>query len=283
MLDRIDTIYFNGCSFTEGGGFEYGKYWVRNAYKKQYNFEYTSEKDVCYPTIVQNLLPNIKVVNDAKSGSGADRIIRKAWEFIEKNKLEDLKKTVFIFEVPGAINRLDVYSNKYNKYLVGNVTYDSNGKIEDTQTTLNWIYGPHMDEEYRNKTREILREYSEYFINPIVYDTNVSRSLFGLCNFLIQNEIQFYVSGELHYFRHNPLFNKHLPTFMETNTLNLNIDGVVHQDIIGYCGHSKTSIQDEVGIDVTHDGHPGFQAHRTWGEAIVKFLEKPIIYKKQII
>lgn len=283
MMDTINTIYFNGCSFTEGGGFEEGKYWVRDAYKKQYGFEYNSEKDVCYPTIVQKLLPNIKVINEAKSGSGADRIIRKAWEFIEKNKLEDLQKTIFIFEIPGAINRLDVFSNKYNKYLVGNVSYDNKGNIEDTQTTLNWIYGPQMDEEYRNKTREILKEYSEYFINPVVYDDNISRTFFGLFHFMIKNDIQFYVSGELHYFRHNYLFKKYLPTFMEKNILNLKINGVFHQNIVGYCGHTKTTIQDEVGLDVTHDGHPGFKGHKGWGEAIVEFLKEPKIYKQNII
>lgn len=273
MLDSIDTIYFNGCSFTEGGGFEYGKYWVRNAYKKQYNFEYKSEKDVCYPTIVQNLLPNIKVVNEAKSGSGADRIIRKAWEWIESSKLEDLKKTIFIFEIPGSINRLDVYSNKYNKYLVGNVSYKSNGEIEDTQTTLNWIYGPALEETYRNKTREILKQYSEYFINPIQYDKNVTRYFFGLFKFFIDNDIKFYVSGELYFFINNTLFNNYLPNFIETYGMNLNIDGIIHQSIVGYCGHTKTTIEDEIGKDVTQDGHPGFKGHRGWGEAIVNFLK----------
>jgi len=140
LKDRFDTIYFNGCSFTEGGGFERGKYWVSDVYKEQYNFGYNNEKDVCYPTIVQKLLPEIKVINEAKSGSGSEKIIRNVYEYIYKNGIEKSKKTLFILEIQEAINRLEVFSNKYNQYLVANVSYDSKGKILDTQTTLDWIY-----------------------------------------------------------------------------------------------------------------------------------------------
>ena len=282
-MNNIDTIYFNGCSFTEGGGFEYGKYWVREAYKKQYGFEYKSEKEVCYPTIVQNLLPNIKVINEAKSGSGAERVIRKMWEFIETHTIEQLRKTIFILEIPGAINRLDVYSNKYNEYLVGNVTYGNNGNIEDTQTVIDWIYGPQLDEDYRNKTRQILKEYSEYFIHPVKYDENVFRSFFGLFQFLIQNEIQFYISGDVYFASMNTLFKQYIPNFNEKYVLNLNINGIIHQSIVGFCGYTKTTIMDEIGADIVQDGHPGFKAHKMWGESIVNFLNEPKNYKQNII
>ena len=124
IKDRFNQIYFNGCSFTEGGGFEAKKEHVRAAYKEQYGFEYESQVDVCYPTLVGKQL-GIKIINDAKSGSGTDRTIRKVYDYIFKNKIDEVKKTLFILELPDAINRLDVFSNKYNKYLIANTNYDN--------------------------------------------------------------------------------------------------------------------------------------------------------------
>jgi hypothetical protein len=118
-LSNYDTIYFNGSSFTEGGGFEAGKWHIHKAYKEKYGFEYKNEKEVCYPTIVQNLLPNIKVINEAKCGAGTERVIRKVWEYIFLHRLDDVKKTIFILELPGSVNRLDLFSNKEFKHLVG--------------------------------------------------------------------------------------------------------------------------------------------------------------------
>ena len=269
--DKFNTIYFNGCSFTEGGGFEYGKYWVRNAYKEQYGFEYKSEKDVCYPTLIKNKL-GINVINEAKSGSGSERIIRKAWEYIHNNTIEELRKTLFIFEVPGAINRLDVFSNKYNKYLVANVTYDNKGNIEDTQTTLNWIYGPQLDEEYRNNTRRIIREYSEHFIHPVKYEQNIAYSFLGLFSFFYQNGIEFYVSGDIQYFISYLSFDKVLPNFNYNHLLKVNINDKIYHSITHMCGDTKTTIVDEVGKDVVNDGHPGYKGHQMWADGIIEFL-----------
>lgn len=284
MLDNIHTIYFNGCSYTEGGGFESKKESVKKAYKEKYGFEYNSEKDVCYPTIVQKLLPHINIINEAKSGAGADRIIRKAWEYIEKSKLEDLKKTIFILEIPSSISRLDIYSNKHNRYLVANVDYDyKTTKVNDVHIITNWIYGPNLDVEYTNKTKEIIKDYSNYFINPIEYDTNLTRSFFGLFKFFIENNIEFYVSGELYYFKYNKLFNNYFSEFIENNILNVNINGNIYQNIITYCLDTKGSIQNEVGKDISYDNHPGYKVHISWGEAIVNFLKEPKQYKPKFI
>ena len=161
ITNRFDTIYFNGCSFTEGGGFEKGKHWLHRAYKEKYDFIYENEKAVCYPTLIKNKL-GIDVINEAKSGSGVDRVVRKVYEYIEKYGIGKSQKTLFILEIPDDISRLDVYSNELNEWLVANVEYDYNtAKITDVQTTLNWIYGPPLEEEYRFKTRKSVKEFSE--------------------------------------------------------------------------------------------------------------------------
>jgi len=271
-LNNYDTIYFNGCSFTEGGGFEAGKNHVVSAYKEQYGFEYKNEKEVCYPTIVQNLLPDVKVINEAKSGSGTERVIRKTWEYIFKHRLDKVKRTIFILELPGSVSRLDLFSNKEFKHLVGNLEFNNKGKVNDTQVVFDWIYGPALDEEYRNKLRRIIKEYSEEFIHPELKEKQVAYSLFGLANFMLMHNIEFYFTGATGYTEYQLNLQYDYPTFNVEHILQLKIGNEYYNNIVRFAGETKTQICDEIGVDITPDGHPGFQAHREWGEAIVDFL-----------
>ncbi len=280
MINNIfNKIIFNGCSFTEGGGFEAGKREVIREYKEKYGFEYKCEKDVSYPTIVQRLLPNVQVINQAKSGSGAERILRKAWEYINSHSIEECRKTLFIFEVPEAITRLDKYSNKYNTYLVANVAFDyDKGIINDTQVVMDWIYGPPLDETYRNKARQVIRDYSEMFINPMAYDTLIQYQFLGFASFCIQNGIQFYYSGCIQFL--DDMCNKFYPDFSDKYRLNVELNGKIEYNFYGYSHHNNLLIKDEVP-NVSQDGHPGYVAHQNWAEAIVEFLNKKY-YKKYL-
>ena len=245
---------------------------IHQAYKEKHGFEYKNEKEVCYPTIVQNLLPDIKVINEAKSGTGTERVIRKVWEYIFSRRLADVQKTIFILELPGAVTRLDLFSIKHFKELVGNVEYGNGGKIKDTQVVFDWIYGPPLDEEYRNKLRRIIREYSEEFIHPELQDKKVAYSLFGLANFMMMHNIEFYFTGDTIYVEYQLNLQYDYPTFNSEHILKLKIGNVEYNNIVHMAHETKTQIGHEVGFDVTTDGHPGFKAHRVWGEAIVEFL-----------
>ena len=66
----IKKIYTFGTSFTEGGGFEFDT--IDYKYKKLYeNFdEDYSQYNFSYPGQLQKLIPNIEVINLAKSGYG---------------------------------------------------------------------------------------------------------------------------------------------------------------------------------------------------------------------
>jgi hypothetical protein len=268
---KFHTIHFTGCSFTEGGGFEDGKNQLKLEYKKKYGFLYKNEKDVAYPSLLQNKF-NLKVINEAKSGSGIERTIRKIWEYIRKNKIEHVKKTLFILELAEAISRLEVFSNKYNRYLVANVVYDhKTGKITDTQTTLNWIYGPQMDEEYRDNTREVVREYSTLFINPYEYDKKIQNEILGLFSFFKMHDIHFYYSGNVSFI--DNFTKKIYPDIEQTNRLNLVLNGNDEFNFYGFAHSNLIRISDEVGLDISTDGHPGVQAHQMWAEGIYNFLQ----------
>ncbi len=269
--NKFHTIHFTGCSFTEGGGFEDGKNQLKSEYKRKYNFLYKNEKDVAYPSLLQSKL-NLKIINDAKSGSGIERTIRKIWGYIRKNKLEDVKKTLFILEIAEAISRLEVYSNKYNKYLVANVAYDyKTGEINDTQTTLNWIYGPQMDEEYRNKTREVIKEYSTLFVNPYAYDMKIQNDILGLFTFFKMHDIHFYYSGNVSFV--DNFTKKIYKDIEETNRLNLIINGKPYFNFYELAHSNLIRISDEVGENISTDGHPGVQAHQMWANGIYNFLQ----------
>jgi hypothetical protein len=272
IKDRFNQIYFNGCSFTEGGGFEAKKEHVRAAYKEQYNFEYESHVDVCYPTLVGKQL-GIKIINDAKSGSGTDRTIRKVYDYIFKNKLDEVKKTLFILELPDAINRLDVFSNKYNKYLIANTNYDNNRKVESVHPTFNWITEGYIQNElYRDTIASIIKQYSNSCINPTQWEIETAKKYLGLCSFFELHNIEYYVSGNITYFINQIDFNKFIPQFRNNRILKLNINGQIENNIVTLSEKTKTRILDEIGVDVINDGHPGFQAHQLWADGIVRFL-----------
>lgn len=269
--NKFNTIHFTGCSFTEGGGFEDGKRELQVFYKNNYGFIYKNEKDVAYPNLLKSKL-NLKILNEAKSGSGIERSIRKIWEYIRRTPLEEVKKTLFILELAEAITRLDVFSNKYNRYMVANVDYDYNtAKINDTQTTLNWIYGPQMDEEYRNKAREVIKEYSNLFINPYAYDRKIQHDIIGLFTFFKMHDIHFYYSGNVSFVDH---FTKKIyPNIEETNRLNLILNGKDEFNFYGFAHSNLLRISDEVGLNISTDGHPGVQAHQMWANGIYNFLQ----------
>ena len=275
--DRFDTIYFNGCSFTEGGGFEALKFSLKEAYKEKYGFEYDSEKDVCYPTLVGNKT-GIKIVNDGKSGSGADRIIRKAYEYIRKYPKSVVEKTLFMFEVPTAINRLDLFSNKYQMHMVGNVVYnDEYIGIKDAQCAINWIYGPQLDATYRKETTELLIKYSEYFIDVVKWELDVAYKFLGLFSYFELNGIDYYISGDLTYFVNRIKMDKYIPNFLDKHVMQIVINDKIENDIVTMADNNKCKIYHEVGKDISNDGHPGFQAHRLWADGIVNFLNNKYI------
>lgn len=272
IKDKFNQIYFNGCSFTEGGGFESNKENIKIAYKEQYGFKYESHVDVCYPTLVGKQM-GIKIINDAKSGSGTDRTIRKVYDYIFKNKLDEVKKTLFILELPEAINRLDIFSNKYNKYLIANTNYDSNRKVESVHPTFNWITEGYIkDELYKDTIASIIKQYSNSCINPTQWELETAKKYLGLCSFFELHNIEYYISGNITYCINQIDFNKFISNFRNNRILKLNINGHIENNIVTLSEKTKTRILDEIGVDVTHDGHPGFHAHQLWANGIVEFL-----------
>ena len=85
MKENYEFIfYFGGTSITKGGGFEplSARKDIRPMYKEKYGIDLPSQEECSYASIIAKNLKATKFINDAKSGSGTKRIIRKATEYI---------------------------------------------------------------------------------------------------------------------------------------------------------------------------------------------------------
>ncbi|NDB29535.1 hypothetical protein EB155_07075, partial [archaeon] len=132
IKDRFKIAYFNGCSFTQGGGLETindvdwnerdekgfekgledGRRDVLKIYNEIYGIPYwNSRLDVAYPSIFANLT-HIQTINDSQSGGGIERIIRTTQDFLADN-WENRKDLLVILEL-ADFQRLEFYSNTFN-------------------------------------------------------------------------------------------------------------------------------------------------------------------------
>ena len=91
---------------------------------------------------------------------------------------------------------------------------------------------------------------------------------------MMMHDIEFYFTGDTNYTEYHLNLQYDYPTFNNKHILQLKINDKYYSDIVQMALDTKTQITYELGFDITTDGHPGFQAHKMWGEAIVQFLKK---------
>jgi len=123
----IKKIYTFGTSFTEGGGFEFDT--MDCKYKKLYeNFdEDYSQYNFSYPGQLQKLIPNIEVINLAKSGYGNERIYRKCVDLILSESFNN-EDTLFLIEF-SFLGRKEFYSKKLKDYIIVNYNNQNNKSV----------------------------------------------------------------------------------------------------------------------------------------------------------
>ena len=89
---------------------------------------------------------------------------------------------------------------------------------------------------------------------------------------MLMHNIEFYFTGDTSYVEYHLNLQYDYPTFNNEHILKLKIGSDYYNNIVYMAGETKTQICDEIGVNITPDGHPGFKAHKQWGEAIVGFL-----------
>ena len=117
-MSYIKKIYTFGTSFTKGGGFEFDV--LHDNYIKLYEGlgEELKQSNFSWPGQLQKLLPNIEVINLAKSGFGNERIYRLATDLILSDNFNK-EETLFLIEF-SDIGRKEYYSRKLKDFIIVN-------------------------------------------------------------------------------------------------------------------------------------------------------------------
>lgn len=274
MLRDIKLAYFNGCSFTQGGGLETkndvdwnernsdgveppltnGRRDVLKKYKEKYGIPYwESRLDVAYPSVFSQIT-GIKTFNDSKSGGGIQRLIRKTQRFVMDN-IDKKNELLLVLEIPDY-SRLEFYSKKYNDYLLFNYTIGPDNDIEDWFVCKDYAFRSHNDEN------NYLRHYFQAVKDSILYPKEIIRSLnLQLVNFLSylsHNHINYFITRDLDY----QLIEYKGERFTDKV---ITIGGPYE-----YVQLHNGRIMDEIDIE---DVHPGIFGHQKYAKDLVQFLE----------
>ncbi len=271
---RFKHLYCNGCSTMAGGGLEIVKTDLLKYYKDTYGVEWRSERDIMWPKLVANYF-NMEIHDYSKSGAGVERFIRETYEFINDNQTI-INDTIFFIEFPVIWNKIDVWSNEDNEYLICNtdLNYDDRGKslntLRDIHLCKDYFYQTESEKkELEERIKDDLKSAMFKIWNPKKYTQKIMQNLLGLISFMKLKNLEFYI-----------LPNAIDTVYLETNVgnikkhlLDLKIDDEEHQnDFHNWQGQRYTITKETNGIYI--DGHGGYFAHKKWAEEVIKKLKE---------
>lgn len=274
---RFKNLYCNGCSTMAGGGLEVIKTDLLKYYKDTYGVEWQSERDIMWPKLVADHF-GMQIYDYSKSGAGIERFIRETYEFIH-NYSYIIKETIFFIECPIIWNKVDVWSNHYNEYVLCNtdLNYDERGK------SLNTLCDIHLCKDYFYQSKDEIKEL-ENRIKPQLkasmlenwnakkYTEKIMQNLVGLISFMKLKELEFYILP-------SAIDNSYLKmniNDIHNHFLNLEIDGEKYQhDFHNWQAH-KYTISKETN-DIFIDTHGGYFAHKRWAEEVIKKLKEKYV------
>lgn len=275
IKDRFKIAYFNGCSFTQGGGLETkndvewnepnldgsekdledGRRDVLKIYNEIYGMPYwNSRLDVAYPSIFANIT-HIETINDSQSGGGIERLIRTTQDFVSDNwEIKD--KIILILELTD-FQRLEFYSNTYNQYLLFNYNINHlTNKLDEWFSCRDYAKRVYSDDN--NYLNPILKPFVKECLNPKQIFQKLTRDLVNFLSFLQLNGIEFFITEDPHYemigIKEKIFSERVLPI------------GSSYE----WARNNKGRIVDEVPIE---DVHPGVLGHRGYAKELVSYLE----------
>ncbi len=275
MLNEIYNLaYFNGCSFTQGGGLETendvdwneldsdgnekdlkdGRRDVCKLYKEKYGVPYwKSRLDVAYPSIFAGYA-QIETINDSQSGGGIERIIRTTQNFIAEN-WENKDNTLIVLEL-ADFSRLEFYSNTFNDFLLFNYTvHPEDNKVDDWFVCRDYSKRSYSDDN--NQLRNVFKGIVEETLTPKIVFQKLTRDLINFLSFLKLNNFNFYITDDLNYELigiKEKLFSEYVLPFGSP---------------YNWAEKNRGRIVDEIDIN---DVHPGLLGHRAYAKELLSFL-----------
>ena len=265
---NFTKIYVNGSSLTAGGGLDQDM--IKNEYKKLYGVEWGNEKDVTYPKHIANHF-GVGLIHDAYSGSGAPRLVRRTYEYIEEVGIDKARKTLFLLEITSPVHRVDQYYQEIGDYAITNVRYDDDrniGNISGIQiqetTTKDGIKYPR--EFFEGKITQETKDYLSKFHNPVAYVDKYRGELVGLFSFLEKNNIEFF-----YWFDDESIKNPY-DEFYSSLDPKRNLKFGDYNCVNQFCTFNGQTIRDEVP-GITDDRHPGYFGNKMYADKIITMLE----------
>lgn len=274
MKKKKNILYANGCSHTAGGGLDYMSCEYKGkkiyAWKELYDIDdWGNEKNIMYPQRIADYF-GIPCVNEASSGSGAPRLIRKTYEYIIENINKKIDDHIFLLQFNNPVGRIEYYSRKINDYIIINPEWTKEGKIDTISIVDNYSvrfrkYDPNF---FKEDIKKDIIHFLENYHDPIKYYENFIGQCAGLISFLEQLNIEYFytfsdggpLTGRLQKFWSEP----------KRKERNLIIDEC--RDISEFADKYKCTIEDETN-GILGDRHAGYFAQIKYAEKICKILE----------
>lgn len=296
-MKQFNNIYFNGCSFTAGGGLEIPSeedihaVWPVKGYKELgLDVYWKHNKEVAYPQRVSDEL-NIKVINDSIQGGSWNRVVRNFWEYISNN---DESNTLFVLEYPGGL-RDEFFSTKLNDYILVNTGLTTEFILESFEATQGQRnYNNLKSGDDKHIVYEELKNYYKHLFNP---DCNLHFkkewiSLYGICLhcennklplIVTQNRLWEYIDDENFITKFKELLNKdweyvnfieHPKDYCKQKKLLINND--LEGLIAGYSGNKPIGNDDSIRTEPYgyNDNHPGYYGHIEYGKLLSKKIQE---------
>lgn len=287
-MNQFNKIYFNGCSFTAGGGLEipskedyFSAPWPIKGYKeKGLDVYWKHNKEVAYPQRVSDEL-GVEVINDSIQGGSWNRVVRMFWEYISNN---DESNTLFFLEYPGGL-REEFFSTKLNDYIMVNTGMTTKFILEGFSITGGQrSYDSLKFNEDNSIVYEPLKSYYQHLFNPdcILHFKKEIMSMYGILLYCENNKIPLIISNPTRLLnqctdknfvkKFKKLFDQELQyvnfiehiidyTLSEKLTINDDLDGLVS----GYDGDEPYGYR---------DWHPGYYAHIEYGKILSKKIQE---------
>tara|TARA_B100000085_G_scaffold198644_1_gene182235 strand:- start:588 stop:2660 length:2073 start_codon:yes stop_codon:yes gene_type:complete len=249
-------FYFGGTSITKGGGLEDVEYRddIRPLYRKMGVYLPTQEE--CSYAHVLSKIFNYECINKSKSGSGTKRTIRKAMDYINTLKLEELKDHLFFFEFTPGI-RDDIYFNDEKHWGIMNGHYPEGKPPMLFSLVKDWFTDPEANKALDEKYQPILKKYYDNHFNDPNYHEEEQRLIQMFVQYLTNINAKFYFTlGDGYGHEHMLWFvqdNKKTPLTEHPRCVNRYFAG---QDIWTHGSNQKWLISDEVDFEI--DNHLGY-------------------------
>lgn len=271
---KFKNLYCNGCSTMAGGGLEVINTDLLKYYKDTYDVEWKSERDIIWPKLVADHF-GMQIYDYSKSGAGIERFIRETYEFIFENS-HIINETIFFIECPVIWNKVDIWSNVDNEYIICNtdLKYDERGKelneLKDIHLCKDYFYQSKLEiVELENRIKNELKLAMFKTWNPKQYTRKVMQNLIGLVSFMKLKQLEFYILPSAI----NITQLRNGVSDIDKNFLSLNIDDETNiNDFHNWQGQRFTITKETNGIFI--DTHGGYFAHKRFAEAVIDKLKQ---------